>query len=269
LLILQDLGLENQTFAIWTPAEFAMSDFGQEHGHENAFGHDKKDEIGVDLSGERFEFGSAAHSKGSDLQSTELEQALSDVVKPADGVQPNSSGSDNAAEPDANHFSPEDLANPRGLDDNLVERFNGDLNQLRGPTGDSLDGRGGTNTIIAGGDADVIFSNTPEAQNTVTTGFGRDLIVLGKEATADIFDFNPTEDRFGLDGLSLEQIVFGQGQNPDKGGLEQPLDSENNAVVLDSETGHTLAALRFTNAEDLSEKNFVLLEGEAATAAVV
>ncbi|WP_088894868.1 hypothetical protein [Leptolyngbya ohadii] len=249
-----------------------MSEFG--HGNGNAFGHDKdskdpKDEGGIDLAGEsQSQFKSSSGGQGSDLQEASLDESLSkaleDPVTGSSGEDNQDSGSD-AGSNEANHFSPDQLANPRGLDPNQVERVSGDVNQFLGETGDLLDGKGGTNTIIAGGDDDVIKSDTEGAFNTIATGFGNDVIVLGLEATADVLDFDTNTDKFALgEGLTLDRIIYGQGQNPDKGGLEQPLDSENNTLILDRDTGHTLAATRFTIAEDFSEKNFVVFDESAA-----
>lgn len=247
-----------------------MSEFG--HGNGNAFGHDKdskdsKDEGGIDIAGEsqsQSKFSSGG--QGSDLQEASLDESLSKALENSGSSDEDNQnfGSDVGAS-EENHFSPDQLANPRGLDSNQVERVSGDVNQFLGETGDLLDGKGGTNTIIAGSDSDVIKSDTEGAFNTIATGFGNDVIVLGLEATADILDFDTNTDRFALgEGLTLDRIIYGQGQNPDKGGLEQPLDSENNTLVLDRETGHTLAATRFTNAEDFSEKNFVVFDESAA-----
>lgn len=248
-----------------------MSEFGHGHGHGNgngnAFGRNKKaDEAGFDLAGEgSFSSSSLSGSKGSDLQAADLDRALAGAFEdpassPGKGDQ-NSSAVD-SGDPEANHFSPDQLANARGLDPNKVERASNPA-QLVGENGDLLDGKGGTNTIIAGATDDVVFSNTEGADNTITTGLGRDTIVLGEEATADILDFDPAQDRFGLE-ISVDRIVYGQGQNPEKGGLEQPLDSENNTLILDRDTGHTLASLRFVNSTDLSEKNFVTFDESAA-----
>jgi hypothetical protein len=137
-----------------------------------------------------------------------------------------------------------------------------------GDRGDVLDGGGGTNTVIGAGGNDIILGNTPEAFNTITTGTGEDLIVLGKDTTNRVFDFDPVNDKFGIDGFSINDVVIGQGTNPDNGGLDQPLDSDNNTVIVDRATNNILASLTFVSAGDLSEKNFVTVRAEDLQALV-
>ena len=48
-----------------------------------------------------------------------------------------------------------------------------------------------------------------------------------------------------------------------KGGLDQPLDSVNNTLIIDKKTEHILASLPFVKVGDLSEKNFALNSREA------
>jgi hypothetical protein len=133
--------------------------------------------------------------------------------------------------------------------------------------GDFLDPGAGNNTVIGARGNDVIMANGG-GLNTLTTGTGLDTIVLGKETTNRIFDFNPERDRFALpEDLDISDIVIAQGKNPGKGGLNQPLDSVNNALVIDKSNGHVLAALTFVSSETLSERNFVKVNSASIDAA--
>lgn len=76
-------------------------------------------------------------------------------------------------------------------------------------------------------------------------------------------DFDPTKDRFDLQGINPKNIIVAQGKNPDKGGLEQPLDSVNNTLIIDKREGHILAALPFVKAASITESNFSRLTSEA------
>jgi hypothetical protein len=122
--------------------------------------------------------------------------------------------------------------------------------------GDILDGGKGDDTVIGSRGSDIIFGDQGGI-NTITTGSGKDAVILGKETTNRIFDFDPNEDKLILtDGLTADDIMITQGKNPGKGGLNQPLDSSSNSLIVDKTTGHILGTLTFTNAESLSEKNF-------------
>jgi hypothetical protein len=130
-------------------------------------------------------------------------------------------------------------------------------------TGDILDSRGGEKDVVIGGRGNDLIFGDLGGTNTITTGFGNDTIVLGKETTNRVFDFNVTRDRFLLaDGLTMDDIMIVQGQNPGKGGLNQPLDSNNNTLIIHKETGHILGALTFTKAETLSARNFGTITNE-------
>lgn len=136
------------------------------------------------------------------------------------------------------------------------------LKQLGSNPGDILNPGGGKNTVIGSGKSDIIFGDG-EGFNTITTGGGTDAIVFGKETTNRIFDFDPAKDKIVLtDGLNPGNIILAQGKNPGKGGLDQPTDSVNNALILDKVGGHILGALTFTKAESLSEKNFVTVDSK-------
>ena len=54
-----------------------------------------------------------------------------------------------------------------------------------------------------------------------------------------------------------------QGENPGKGGLQQPLDSVNNTLIIDKTTSHILASLPFVKSSSISESNFSRLTGAA------
>jgi hypothetical protein len=160
------------------------------------------------------------------------------------------------------HVSLDDLTGVKGVNAGST-RFIKDLTRRFGSKGDLLDPGGGNNTVIGAGGNDLIFANKG-GLNTITTGGGSDTIVLGDEATNRIFDFNPDRDRFILsDDLDINDIVIAQGKNPGKGGLNQPLDSVNNTLIIDKSDGHILAALTFVNSDAITDRNFFRV-GETA-----
>ncbi|GAP95528.1 hypothetical protein [Leptolyngbya sp. NIES-2104] len=207
----------------------------------------------------------AIPSKGSSAQATELEKALNQAL-PADESQiVPSKPDDHDHAPVVNkfqlHVELDQVANARGLDVKQLKRetnFRDDL----GARGDYLNPKGGNNVVIGSGDSDII-RGSGGGFNTITTGTGKDTITLGKETTNRVLDFDPANDRFVLSGLNPKDIIIAQGKNPGKGGLDQPLDSVNNALVIDKKTEHILATLPFVKASDLSEKNFARNSAEA------
>ena len=195
-------------------------------------------------------------SKGS-----ESGEKVADLDKSAKSQSGSSSSASKSAE-NGLHVSPDALADTKSLDPDQV-RNEENLAARLGANGDFLDGGGGNNTVIGAGGSDIIRGDTEGSFNTVTTGTGKDLITLGQEATNRIFDFDPANDQLGLtDSLLLDNILFGQGTNPDTGGLDQPLDSKNNTVVVDKTSEHILASLTFTNAGDISDQNFVQVSSQ-------
>jgi hypothetical protein len=153
------------------------------------------------------------------------------------------------------HVSLDDLSGVKGVNTSGT-RFVRDLTRRFGSKGDLLDPGGGNNTVIGAGGNDLIFANKG-GLNTITTGGGSDTIVLGDETTNRIFDFNPERDRFILsDDLDIDNIVIAQGKNPGKGGLNQPLDSVNNTLIVDKSDGHVLAALTFVTSNTINDRNF-------------
>lgn len=153
-------------------------------------------------------------------------------------------------------------------DVDVVKRFN--TNQLAkefvlfenlGARGDFLDPKGGKNTVIGSGDDDVI-NLAGGGLNTVTTGAGKDTIILGQETTNRIFDFQVGLDRLVL-GEGLKNIVVAQGKNPTKAGVDQPLDSVNNTLIIDKDTDHILASITFTNAKNFNEATFSKIQSGA------
>ncbi|MDX2214105.1 MAG: hypothetical protein SFY66_12525 [Oculatellaceae cyanobacterium bins.114] len=233
----------------------AVLDHGQEIGNSlsqnQSFG---------DISSDSSHSNSSSHtSQGASIQESEVDAALGNAFagdKDSAGDRGTNSISQTSEEL---HLSPDKLDAPKTLDPAEVQQEN-NLKERLGENGDLLDGGGGTNTVIGAGGSDIIRGDTAGAFNTITTGTGEDLIILGEEATNRVFDFNSTQDKFGLNGLSVENIIFGQGTNPDNGGLDQPLDSDNNTVILDKTTEHLLAALTFVNAGDISEQNFTTVD---------
>jgi hypothetical protein len=135
------------------------------------------------------------------------------------------------------------------------------LARISASNGDFLDPGAGKNTVIGSGASDI-FVGKGGGFNTITTGKGRDTIVLGEETTNRIFDFNPNKDTIAIDSsISLDDIVIAQGKNPGKGGLNQPLDSVNNVLIIDKRgEGHILASFTFAKADLLTDKNFVQIQ---------
>jgi hypothetical protein len=200
--------------------------------------------------------GTNSSSKSESVQDAELEKALNQAL-PADEH-------DHAPPVNTNpafHISLDKLDSPRSLDPKKISRETSLRDDL-GTRGDYLNPRGGTNTVIGSGDSDVI-RGAGGGFNTITTGTGRDTIILGKETTNRIFDFDPANDRFALAGINPKHIIIAQGKNPGKGGLAQPLDSVSNTLIIDKRTEHILAALTFTKASDISERHFVRMTPEA------
>ncbi|MBF2025178.1 MAG: CHRD domain-containing protein [Oscillatoriales cyanobacterium C42_A2020_001] len=209
---------------------------------------------------------SSTASKGASVQEAELEQSLNQALASDERETVQSVPDDhNHAPVTANsfelHISLDKVASAKTLDATKVGRETSFRDNL-GSKGDYLNPRGGTNVVIGSGDSDVI-RGTGRGFNTITTGGGRDSIILGKETTNRVFDFDPASDRFVLSGINPKNIVIAQGQNPGKGALSQPLDSVNNALVIDKKTGHILAALPFVKASDLNERHFVSNTKEA------
>jgi hypothetical protein len=192
------------------------------------------------------------------VQASELEKNLNDALAPDEKSTPAAAPDDHDHAPVIKGFEVHvDLNNVDGaktLNAKNIGRdtsFRDDL----GTKGDVLNPGGGNNTVIGSGDSDII-RGTGRGLNTITTGTGHDTIILGKETTNRIFDFDPNNDRFVLQGVNPKDIIIAQGKNPGKGGLNQPLDSVNNALVIDKNEGHILATLPFVKASDISEKNF-------------
>ena len=145
----------------------------------------------------------------------------------------------------ANHVALDQLANGRGIDFGKLQKefsFNDDV----GTKGDFLVPGAGKNTVIGTGDKDLIDARGG-GFNTITTGKGKDSIVLDGKTTNRILDFDPNQDRLLFTkGMDLNNIVIAQGKNPGKGGVNQPLDSVNNTLIVDKSDGHILASLAFT-----------------------
>ncbi|MBW4517530.1 MAG: CHRD domain-containing protein [Timaviella obliquedivisa GSE-PSE-MK23-08B] len=164
------------------------------------------------------------------------------------------------------HISLDDVSSAKGVNADATRQVR-DLTRRFGAKGDLLDPGAGNNTVIGAGGNDLIFGNGA-GLNTITTGGGSDTIVLGDETTNRIFDFNPDRDRFVLaDGLDMSNIVIAQGKNPGKGGLNQPLDSVTNTLIIDKSDGHILASLAFVNSDTINESNFFRVSSTALDAA--
>jgi hypothetical protein len=210
----------------------------------------------------------AVSSKGSSVLGSDLEQALNQTLStdekaaaPAATIGVDDHDHAPKVGPFETHVDLNNVANAKTLNAKQVGK-QGSFEGSFGDKGDFLNPGGGNNTVIAGGGNDVI-RGAGQGLNTITTGTGKDTIILGKETTNRIFDFDPTNDRFVLQGVNPKDIVIAQGKNPGKGGLEQPLDSVNNALIIDKREGHILASLTFAKASDINESHFSRLTGEA------
>ncbi|BAY59882.1 hypothetical protein NIES2135_67590 (plasmid) [Leptolyngbya boryana NIES-2135] len=199
-------------------------------------------------------------SQGTSIESDRVEASLSQAVS----TDSNTSRSHRTSSPQTseseifNHISPDQLKDTKAVNSSRIQT-EANLSDRLGTNGDLLAPGGGTNTIISSQGNDIILGNAG-GFNTITTGEGSDLLVLGRETTNRVFDFNPEQDQFGINDSLSKDIVIGQGQNPTKGGIDQPLDSENNTVIIDRSTDHILASLTFTNTGDISDRNFVRVE---------
>ncbi|GEM_PF-836258 len=153
----------------------------------------------------------------------------------------------------------------RGLDLTKLKKevsFKDDI----GTRGDFLIPGAGRNTVIGTGDKDLI-DGRGGGFNTITTGGGKDSILLDSKTTNLILDFDPTKDRLLFtQGMDLNNIVIAQGKNPGKGGVDTPLDSVNSTLIIDKSDGHILASLSFTKAtalqgiEQSERKGFSLVD---------
>ncbi len=210
----------------------------------------------------------AASSKGSSVLGSDLERALNQTLStdekaaaPAATIGVDDHDHAPKVGPFDLHVDLNNVANAKTLNVKQVGK-QGSFEGSFGDKGDFLNPGGGNNTVIAGGGNDVI-RGAGKGLNTITTGTGKDTIILGKETTNRIFDFDPTNDRFVLQGVNPKDIIIAQGKNPGKGGLEQPLDSVSNALIIDKREGHILASLTFAQASDINESHFSRLTGEA------
>jgi hypothetical protein len=207
---------------------------------------------------------STSQSKGAVGQDAALEQSLSSALA-SDEQQAVPATDDHDHNPTVGNFqlhvSLDQVASARGMDVSKLSREDSFRDNL-GAKGDYLNPKGGNNVVIGSGDSDVI-RGTGRGFNTITTGTGDDTVILGRETTNRVLDFDAAHDRFVLSGFNPSNIIIAQGKNPGKGGLEQPLDSVNNTLIIDKKTEHILATLLFVKASDLSERNFALGSREA------
>lgn len=199
---------------------------------------------------------SSSTSKGSTTQEADLAKALT----PSSVADEHEHAKPDLGVPEL-HIALSQVNVVRTLERNSLQQDTSFLDNI-GARGDFLNPRGGRNTVIASGDDDVI-RGTGRGFNTITTGAGRDTIMLGRETTNRVFDFDPTKDRFALLGVNPKNIVIAQGKNATKAGIDQPLDSVNNTLIIDKKTEHILAALTFVKATDLTNEHFVRPTSEA------
>jgi hypothetical protein len=191
---------------------------------------------------------STTESTGTSVQESDFEAALDESL----------------AADDHNHAKPDGAGNPANHaslgDVTVIRELNGSGIQADTSLRDNLGGRGdlmmpgsGKNTVIGSGDSDIIMG-IGGGFNTITTGTGSDTIVLGAETTNRVFDFDPSKDKLAIySDLDPNNIVIAQGKNQGKGGIDQPLDSVNNAMVIDKSSGHILASLTFANASAIND----------------
>ena len=208
---------------------------------------------------------STSQSKGSLSQDATLERSLNQSLASDERETLPANPDDHNHNPTVGnfqlHIGLDQVASARGLDVSKLTREDSFRDNL-GSKGDYLNPRGGNNVVIGSGDSDII-QGTGRGFNTITTGTGNDTVILGRETTNRVLDFDAASDRFVLSGVNAKNVIIAQGKNPGKGGLEQPLDSVNNTLIIDKKTEHILASLPFVKASDLSEKNFALNSKEA------
>ena len=157
------------------------------------------------------------------------------------------------------HISANKLKDGMNYDAGAIEHTSAGklIAKARFSGGDLIDTGAGANDVAIGGKGNDVFFGDKGGINTFTTGTGRDSIILGKETTNRVFDFDPTKDRLVLgDGLTMNDVTIVQGTNKGKGGINQPLDSVNNALVVSKAEGHILASLTFTKATSLTADRF-------------
>ena len=157
------------------------------------------------------------------------------------------------------HVALNKLKGGRGFDSDTIEHTSSAklLFRAAATKGDLIDTGAGANDVAIGGKGSDVFAGDQGGTNTFTTGTGQDTIILGKETTNRIFDFDAKQDRLALtNGLTANDVTIVQGTNKTKGGINQPLDSVNNALVVSKADGHILASLTFAKATDLSAANF-------------
>ncbi|WAL59634.1 CHRD domain-containing protein [Thermocoleostomius sinensis] len=213
---------------------------------------------------------SKTESTGTSVQKSDFEAALDASLADDDH---------NHAKPeDHNHAKPEGAGNPANHtslgDVTVIRTLNAanikadtSLRDNLGRRGDLMMPGSGKNTVIGSGDSDIIVG-IGGGFNTITTGTGSDTIVLGAETTNRVFDFDPSKDKLAIySDLDPNNIVIAQGKNPGKGGIDQPLDSVNNALVIDKSSGHILASLTFTQASAIND-NAISKIDEAALASL-
>jgi hypothetical protein len=233
--------------------------------------HDSQHSFGI-VESQSTAHASLSESQGSSIHDSDVTKALDQSLDQSTGqdsvTNSTSSSSDTQNSLDQSlapsevdeaflHVDPSQLENTKTLDVNTIQTEPNLADRL-GNEGDFLDPGGGDNTVIGAGGNDIIVGNGG-GFNTITTSDGRDLLILGVETTNRVFDFDPNQDQFGLTGdLEAENLLLGQGKDATKAGIDQPLDSENNAVLIDQAGGnHVLASLTFVDAQELSEQNFV------------
>ena len=157
------------------------------------------------------------------------------------------------------HISRNKMKGGRGFDADTIEHTSSAklLGRAIATKGDLIDTGAGNLDVAIGGKGSDVFAGDQGGTNIFTTGTGKDTIILGKETTNRVFDFDAKQDRLALtNGLTANDVTIVQGTNKGKGGINQPLDSVNNALVVSKADGHILASLTFAKAADLSAANF-------------
>ncbi|MGG6268202.1 hypothetical protein ACQ4M3_32375 [Leptolyngbya sp. AN03gr2] len=105
--------------------------------------------------------------------------------------------------------------------------------------GDFLDPKGGNNVVLGSDKNDFIIGNGGGTNTIVSGGGAVDHIVLGKDTTNVILDFNPKADMLVLDdNLKLDDI--------------RSVDVGDSTLIVARKSGHILAALASTQGKELS-----------------
>uniref|UniRef100_A0ACD5GXI1 Pre-peptidase C-terminal domain-containing protein n=1 Tax=Desertifilum tharense IPPAS B-1220 TaxID=1781255 RepID=A0ACD5GXI1_9CYAN len=129
---------------------------------------------------------------------------------------------------------------------NDVLHGNRDDDILYGGKGnDTVRGGKGNDRIFGDRGNDILYGDL--GSNTLTGGEGSDIFVLSRDGGDFFTDFDPQEDRIGLDGINFNDLSIHQGTG----------DRANDTIIRDRQSGTVLAILQNVDANDLDSDKFV------------